>query len=264
MSGIYFNGSVVGECIYRNGQMISGEDQYNYANECNFIKNFVNTLHSIDNRIVCPTNIDRIFEIDSANKYPYFSLIIDNRYTIDFKRKSKINDNDIADGYELFSEFWSGSRQLLFADSAYPFDGKAKKEWKFCIAANNKVLTLNLGNYNASKLPFSFVSFSESSVGGYAGIYSANSSASAISQNFRLDDNIIAQKVDRIPYAYNTSDSTNVEYIADKSFIINNSQTRRFSTDGLCDISTITPNILIDLDNKTYYSLDSHTLIPVS
>lgn len=240
------------------------------SDEFTFIKTFITNLINCDERITWETKLNEITssnfddletQYNTANSTPSFTININNRITITFKRG--LQSSVQATGYTITSNCFTISRIINFSSSGSTSSTTSIRTWKFVIAANQGSVCLSFDGYNVElgKYAYSFCTISEDNVSGYSGHYLAG--ANAISQPFYMNDGSSIVKTDRLPYIYDSNNETNVEIIANKVFITSNSSNRKVSLKSFCDVSTVAANQIMYVNNKKYYSVDTHTLMEV-
>lgn len=235
------------------------------SDEKTFIKTFVATLTQYPNiTAVVPSGytnfnqyIDAQFELTSG--HPTFSLKLYD-LELEFRRFYPISSTTGV--YLVSTSLTSDSIPLYFTSSSYDKNAVNVRSYKICIASNNSVTYLSLGDYNSTVLPFSAVGISLSSTNS-ACAASTTGTTRAINRAFTDMNGNVITKIDRCNYLYNASNATIIEVIKSKAFVTANSSSHAFTTTGLWDVSTVPAEATINIGTKQYYALDAHTIMEV-
>ena len=235
------------------------------TDEKSFIKKFVEELTAFQGiTAVIPSGyatfddyIDAQFAASSG--VPTFSLKL---YGFEIKFRRSIAVTSGTSWYSVTQSLASGSVSLSFASSVYGINDVNVRSFKICIASNNSVTYLSLGNDDSTVLPFSAVGISLSSTNSACAASTTNT-IRAINSTFTDRNGNAVTKIDRCNYLYDTSDATSVEVIKNKVFVTANSASRAFTTTGLWDVSTVPAEAAINIGTKQYYALDAHTIMEV-
>ena len=100
-----------------------------------------------------------------------------------------------------------------------------------------------------------------SPVNGYA--MGTTTAKRAASSSIILSNNTNAKFVHRLPYMYNTSDTTNIEIVKSKVLVAENTENKLLVLNNVYDVSTVPADNKIIIDNKKYFCLDNHTIMEV-
>lgn len=235
------------------------------SDEKTFIKTFVATLTQYPNiTAVVPSGyanfnayIDAQFATSSG--VPTFSLKL---YDLELEFRRGVAVTSSVSSYSVTQSLASGRVSLSFASSVYDINAVTVRSFKICIASNNSVTYLSLGDYNSTVLPFSAVGISLSSTNS-ACAASNTDTIRAINSAFTDRNGNAITKIDRCNYLYNASNATIIEVIKSKAFVTANSSSHAFTTTGLWDVSTVPAEATINIGTKQYYALDAHTIMEV-
>lgn len=237
-----------------------------FSTELNFIKAFIAAVTEADDRIICPTeNLDSQF--DSGDNQPEFELTIDNCCTLRFVRSSTLatgeNYYQVTDNLNR-----TGPVFLIYQSSTSQADAATLRTWRFKVVANDGILRLDLGSYDADmKNPdLSVVTVACREAHGSAVSCRNNNTAKtppAINEAFTMTDSSVIKKADRLPYHYDMEDPSMLEIIKNKVFTVPENEERVFTAETLYDSSLIASDSILSLSGKTYYSLDGHTIMEV-
>ena len=84
-----------------------------------------------------------------------------------------------------------------------------------------------------------------------------------MSSGFKTTGGQVYARVDRLPFTYNSSDSTKIELIKSKTFVEGGTTNRAFETSKIIDSTTVTADRDISINSTKYYALDSNTLMEI-
>ena len=235
------------------------------TDEKSFIKKFVEELTAFQGiTAVIPSGyatfddyIDAQFELTSG--YPTFSLMM-NGFELIFTRNSAITGG--ANGYTLSTLLNSSTAYLMFCQGSLRIGDTGIRSIKVSIAAKGSITALYFGSYNSTYFTFSAVSISLSADLSACAV-SNMQGTKAIASAFSLSNDLVASKIDRCNYTYDTSNATNIEVIKNKIFVSANSASRMFTVNDLWDVSTVPVETNLTIGGKNYFSLDNHTIMEV-
>lgn len=230
-----------------------------YSTELQFLQAFINAITAADSRITCTTDDLETQFADTSNT-PTFTLSVDGIYTITFTRNNKLSSSSYA--YLVTSSTYSGSIYLNFSSSSYYYYEKATRTWKFSVVANSEDIYLKLaaydGNLNSPAAKWLLIKNNTISVCGVQ--FGSTNIMSAV---FKTTGGQVYTRVDRLPFTYNSSDSTKIELIKSKTFVEGGTTNRAFETGKIIDSTTVTANQIISINSTKYYALDNNTLMEV-
>ena len=233
-----------------------------YSTELQFLQAFINAITAADSRITCTTkDLETQFAYDSNT--PTFTLSVSDSvneiYTIIFTRYYDLRSG--CTGYYVTSSTFT-DYSLDFISDRHGQDDKAIRTWKFAVVANSEGVYLKLAAYNAilSSPNKKWLSIKNNAISACA---VGAGTTSIMSSNFVSTGGQVYQKVDRLPFTYNSSDSTKIELIKSKTFVEGSTTNRAFETSKIIDSTTVTADQIISIDSTKYYALDSNTLMEI-
>lgn len=231
-----------------------------YGTELQFLQAFINAITAADSRITCTTNDLETQFADTSNT-PTFTLSIDGIYTITFTRSDKLNSSSYR--YAITSPTYNGSIDFSFNNSYNAYDAKVTRTWKFSVVANSENIYLKLARYNENlnSPAAKWLSIKNNTIS-VCGVQFG--STNIMSATFETTEGQIYTRVDRLPYTYNSSDSTKIELIKSKTFVEGSTTNRAFETDKMIDSTTVTADRIISINSTKYYALDSNTLMEIT
>lgn len=234
-----------------------------FGTELQFLQAFINAITAADSRITCTTKgLETQFAYDSNT--PTFTLSVSDSvneiYTITFTRYGALSSSGYK--YMVSSSTYSGDIDFLFSNNSYDYDVKATRTWKFSVMANSEDIYLKLARYdgNLNSPTIKFLSIKNNAISACA---VGAGTTSIMTSDFVSTGGQVYQKVDRLPYTYNSSDSTKIELIKSKTFVENSTTNRAFETSKIIDSTTVTADQIISIDSTKYYALDSNTLMEI-
>lgn len=234
-----------------------------YGTELQFLQAFINAITAADSRITCTTN-NLAAQFETETNTPSFTLSVSDSvneiYTITFTRYGALSSNCYK--YIVSSSTYSGDIDFLFSNNSYGYDVKATRTWKFSVMANSEGVYLKLAAYNAilSSPNKKWLSIKNNAISACA---VGAGTTSIMTSDFVSTGGQVYQKVDRLPYTYNSSDSTKIELIKSKTFVENSTTNRAFETSKIIDSTTVTADQVISINSTKYYALDSNTLMEI-
>ena len=233
-----------------------------YSNEQNFIKNFIQTIiANSNNKITCPDYNSIDF---SSSTSVSFTLCFLGRYNLSFKK-----DNNYGGFYTIkevdFDEEKQESIQLFQSPSVSSpqIDTICQRNLKLTLLVTENLILLKIANQS----PIIFIDTT---------LFEAqNWNSDSENQNFNLTltnkqtSNLFSgYQYNRFPYKKKTN-LNNVELSYKKTFVDTNStdssvlKSKVFDTGNLfIDCSYIPKNMIIEINNQKYYSLNNYLLIP--
>ena len=230
-----------------------------HSTEEGFITAFISALTSADERITCLTE-DLPEQFENNDNVPEFVISIAGSCLLTFTRVGRLSERCFA--YDVADQNGNASGRLYFTNNTLPKSQLAKRCFKYALTANEGVVNLSLYSLNSllSSPVFSCTVITSENVICCGAVSNA---LSAIGGELVSQDSELFIKKDRLPYAYDTQEVTTAELIRNKVFTDPESDIRCFVTESLFDISTVTPNTVMTIGAKRYYSLDSHTIMEV-
>ena len=229
-----------------------------YGTELQFIQKLIEEITSADSRITCTTDdIEEQFADSSAT--PTFSFDFAGWDTITFTRNgSGATSNYIVRSTTNTSVYGS----IPFTSSSVNRDANTTRTYSFRIAGNSQAISFEFAGYNTTiQTPtMQLVVINNGSISGTA---VSTSQEYGIRKPLVMSDNSSAQKVDRLPYAYNSQDTSLLEYSESKTFLSESSTNRVFSLSKMRDVTATVPRTTISLDGQRYYVLDQYTIMEV-
>lgn len=231
-----------------------------YSTELQFLQAFIAAITAADSRITCTTNDLETQFADDSNK-PTFTLSVDGIYTITFTRNSPLRNASYT--YEVTSSTYSGNLNLNFFGSTLYYYNKATRAWKFSVVANSEGIYLKLAvfNGNLNSPAAKWLSIKNNTISACAVQFG---STNIMSSDFKTTGGQVYAKVDRLPYTYNSSDSTKIELIKSKTFVEGGTTNRAFETSKIIDSTIVTADRDISINSTKYYALDSNTLMEIT
>lgn len=230
-----------------------------YGTELQFLQAFINVITAADSRITCTTDDLETQFADTSNK-PTFTLSVDGIYTITFTRDYALNSTSY--NYVVTSPTYSGSASLRFSSGYNAYNDKATRAWKFSVVANSEDIYLKLaacdGNLNSPTAKW--LSIKNNTISACAVQFG---STNIMSSGFKTTGGQVYASVNRLPYTYNSSDSTKIELIKSKTFVEGGTTNRAFETSKIIDSTTVTADRDISINSTKYYALDSNTLMEI-
>ena len=232
-----------------------------FGTEMQFLQAFINAITAADSRITCDcTDSDLAAQFADTSNNPTFTLSVDEIYTITFTRYGALSSNCYK--YIVSSSTYSGNIDFLFSGNSYDYDAKGTRTWKFSVMANSESVYLKLAAHNAilSSPNKKWLSIKNNAISACA---VGAGTTSIMTSDFVSTGGQVYQKVDRLPYTYNSSDSTKIELIKSKTFVENSTTNRAFETSKIIDSTTVTADQIISINSTKYYALDSNTLMEI-
>lgn len=223
------------------------------SDEKTFIKAFVKELTSADSRITCDDDIDEAFK----DSYVQFEVNFGENFHVTFGRN---------DGYAYFADVYiNGNKNVIdgglqYSESGISRDIVAMRTWKLIVVSNEKSIYVMFGNYN-STMP-------ESPKFSIMGLLDGSFSAATFATDTDiLSSDIIGTSTGNEGSTYKFADRLNygvadgsVEIIKDKALLNDTSKFIDFA--GLYDCTTMPSTLNVTIDDKRYYTLNNHTLMP--
>ena len=229
-----------------------------YGTELQFIQKLIEEITSADSRITCTTDdIEEQFADDSAT--PTFSFDFAGWDTITFTRIG----SGATNAYIVRSTTNTSSySSISFISSSTYRANDTTRTYSFRIAGNSQAISFEIAGYNtAIQTPnMQLVVINNGSISGTA---IASSQEYGIRKLLVMSDNSSVQKVDRLPYVYNSQDTSLLEYSESKTFLSGSSTNRAFSISKMRDVTATVPRTTISLDGQRYYVLDQYTIMEV-
>ena len=230
-----------------------------YGTELQFVQKLIEEITSADSRITCLTDdIEEQFADTSAT--PTFSFSFAGWDTITFTR----NSSDFASDYVIRSTTNTSTySSISFISLSTPRTSTTMRTYSFRIAGNSQAISFEIAGYNTTiQTPdMQFVVVNNGSISGTA--VASSSEIYGIQRTFVMSDNSSVQKVDRLQYAYNSQDTSLLEYSESKTFLAGSSTNRAFSLSKMRDVTATVPRTTISLDGQRYYVLDQYTIMEV-
>ena len=231
-----------------------------YGTELQFLQAFINAITAADSRITCTTNDLETQFADTSNK-PTFTLSVDGIYTITFTRYYELTSSSYR--YAVTSSIYSGNLDLDFSNSYNAYNDKVTRTWKFSVVANSEDIYLKLARHdgNLNSPAEKWLSINNNNISACSW---QSGSYNIMTSGFVTTGGQVYKKVDRLPYTYNSSDSTKIELIKSKTFVEGGTTNRAFETDKMIDSTTVTADQIISINSTKYYALDNNTLMEIT
>lgn len=238
------------------------------STEKEFISAFITSITSVTNRITRTSTTATCEDIyDAGSGTPTFTLRIDNNFELIFTRYGALGNT--ADRFSItVNNLLRGSQEisnlgLIFAQAGKIATSIDARAWKFIIAANDKAVTLMLGNYNTD--------FSSDGARFASIVDTVRATAFVIAYSlsearFYFSDGTSGSIRHRLSYIYDGSDMSKVEIIKNKSVILSGvtPATRANTISGIYDCSRIPVTYtLVTIGNTNYFAVDSNTIMPI-
>ncbi len=230
-----------------------------YGTELQFVQKLIEEITSADSRITCLTD-DIEEQFADASATPTFSFSFAGWDTITFTRSS----SGAVYSYTVRSTTNTSTYGTIsFTSSSVDRSTYTTRAYSFRIAGNSQAISFEIAPHNTTiQTPnLQFVVVNNGSISGTAVM--STSGTYGIQKMFVMSDNSSAQKVDRLPYAYNSQDTSLLEYSESKTFLFANSTNRAFSLSKMRDVTVTVPRTTISLDGQRYYVLDQYTIMEV-
>ena len=230
-----------------------------YSTEYAFISDFISSLTEADNRISCLTaDLESQFENSSAR--PCFEISIAVICTLRFERISQLEYTDYC--YSVTD--WNGivTGMLYFANNPIAASQQMKRSYKYAVQANDSVINLSLYSF-LNEMYSPEISCTVIADGNNTCYGIAEDKTSAIGEDLINAENAVFVKQDRLSYIFSEESASSAELIRNKVFCDGTSGVRAFATEGLYDITTVTPDTVITVSSRNYYALDGHTIMEV-
>lgn len=230
-----------------------------YGTELQFLQAFINAITAADSRITCTTNDLETQFADTSNK-PTFTLSVDGIYTITFTKDYVLTSTSYK--YVVTSSTYSGNSDLNFSSGYNAYYEKATRTWKFSVVANSEGIYLKLARYdgNLNSPVAKWLSIKNNTISACAVQFG---STNIMSSNLVSTGGQVYTRVNRLPFTYNSSDSTKIELIKSKTFVEGGTTNRAFETSKIIDSTTVTADRDISINSTKYYALDSNTLMEI-
>lgn len=230
-----------------------------YGTELQFLQAFINAITAADSRITCTTN-DLETQFETSTNTPTFTLSVDGIYTITFTRDYILSSTGCR--YVVTSSAYSGNISIDYCSSYNDYNAKATRTWKFSVVANSEDIYLKLAAYdkNLNSPTAKWLSIKNNTISACAVQFG---STNIMSSGFKTTGGQVYTRVDRLPFTYNSSDSTKIELIKSKTFVEGGTTNRAFETSKIIDSTTVTADRDISINSTKYYALDSNTLMEI-
>lgn len=234
------------------------------SDEKTFLKTFVEQLTSSDSRITCDTDIDEQFADITNIPAITFNIANSGGCKIQFIRKTALSTTEFI----YFCDFYINGIKYSIADgikfSEFLFVGSdiARRTFKFTVVSNEKVLYVAFGNYDTampSSAKASFMCIADGNLTAATMVQNASAASSDFTVTSQLNNGLSCNFADRINY---TLANSKLEVIKNKSLLDGNSN-KILAFSGLYDCSTIPQFINFNIDKSNYYSIGTHTLMPI-
>ena len=230
-----------------------------YGTELQFVQKLIEEITSADSRITCTTDdIEEQFADDSAT--PTFSFSFAGWDTITFTR----NGYGATNTYIIRSTTNTSTYGAIYFTSSTAYRNvDITRAYSFRIAGNSQAISFEIAgdNDNTQTPDMQLVVINNGSISGTA--VASSPGEYGIQKTFVMSDNSSVQKVDRLPYAYNSQDTSLLEYSESKTFLSGSSTNRAFSLSKMRDVTATVPRTTISLDGQRYYVLDQYTIMEV-
>lgn len=235
-----------------------------FGTELQFLQAFINAIKASvsGNRITCDCTDSDLAEqfADDSNK-PTFTLSVDEIYTITFTRRDVLRNSDYK--YEVTSSAFGGYISLDYYPGSAARNEKVTRTWKFSVMANSENIYLKLAVYNGNLTSSPTEKWLSVKNNNILACAACSGSYNIMIYGFVTSGGQVYKKVDRLPYTYNSSDSTKIELIKSKTFVENSTTNRAFEISKIIDSTTVTADQIISIDSTKYYALDSNTLMEI-
>lgn len=230
-----------------------------YGTELQFIQKLIEEITSADSRITCTTG-DIEEQFADASAIPTFSFSFAGWDTITFTR----DGSDATYSYVVRSTTNTstyGSISFTYPPTYRKATGT--RTYSFRIAGNSQAISFEIAEYNVTiQTPkMQLVVINNGSISGTA--VTSSWGEYGIQKTLIMSDNSSVKKVDRLPYAYNSQDTSLLEYSESKTFLSESSTNRAFSLSKMRDVTATVPRTTISLDGQRYYVLDQYTIMEV-
>ena len=229
-----------------------------YGTELQFIQKLIEEITSADSRITCTTD-DIEEQFADASATPTFSFDFAGWDTITFTRIG----SGATNAYIVRSTTNTSSySSISFISSSTYRANDTTRTYSFRIAGNSQAISFEIAGDNTTiQTPtMQLVVINNGSISGTA---IASSQEYGIRKLLVMSDNSSVQKVDRLPYVYNSQDTSLLEYSESKTFLSGSSTNRAFSLSKMRDVTATVPRTTISLDGQRYYVLDQYTIMEV-
>ena len=229
-----------------------------YGTELQFVQKLIEEITSADSRITCTTD-DIEEQFADASVTPTFSFNFAGWDTITFTR----NNSGATNSYIVRSTTNTSAYSMInFTSSSVGRDANTTRMYSFRIAGNSQAISFEIAGHNTTiQAPtMQLVVINNGSISGTA---VSTSQEYGIQKPLIMSDNSSVQKVDRLPYTYNSQDTSLLEYSESKTFLSGSSTNRAFSLSRMRDVTAIVPRTTISLDGQRYYVLDQYTIMEV-
>lgn len=230
-----------------------------YGTELQFIQKLIEEITSADSRITCLTDdIEEQFADTSVK--PTFSFDFAGWDTITFTRNGSASATDYLIRSTTNTSAYSS---ITFISSSTVRTYTTTRTYSFRIAGNSQIISFEVAGHNSTiQTPnLQFVVINNGSISGTA--VASSTGTYGIQRTFVMSDNSSVQKVDRLPYTYNSQDTSLLEYSESKTFLSGSSTNRAFSLSKMRDVTATVPRTTISLDGQRYYVLDQYTIMEV-
>lgn len=233
-----------------------------YGTELQFVQKLIEEITSADSRITCLTD-DIEEQFADASATPTFSFSFAGWDTITFTR----NGAGVTSSYSVRSTTNTTSGAYIHfsspsSSSLVGRDDNTTRTYSFRIAGNSQAISFEIATYdNTIQTPnMQLVVINNGSISGTA---VSTSQEYGIQKTLIMSDNSSVRKVDRLPYTYNSQDTSLLEYSESKTFLSGSSTNRAFSLSKMRDVTATVPRTTISLDGQRYYVLDQYTIMEV-
>lgn len=226
--------------------------------ELQFVQKLIEEITSADSRITCTTD-DIEEQFANASATPTFSFSFAGWDTIAFTRSGSGAVNTYIVRSTTNTSTYGA---IYFISSSTGRSANTTRAYSFRIAGNSQAISFEIAGYNTNiQTPnMQLVVINNGSISGTA-ITSSNDYG--IRKPLVMSDNSSVKKVDRLPYAYNSQDTSLLEYSESKTFLSESSTNREFSLSKMRDVTATVPRTTISLDGQRYYVLDQYTIMEV-
>ena len=233
--------------------------------ELSFLQAFITAITAADG-ITCTTS-DLATQFSDTSNTPSFSLSVGGMDTLTFTRSQALTNTTsfykVSSANRTIGDY---SFYLTFSSNSRGYDVVDTRKWKFMAVGKGSAIYLAFANHDMAVTPPSAHKWMFVGNGTKKGTaYRPYTSYDYLlmSETFYSSQLESYKKADRINYRYSANNPNSLETVHNKAFLDTESTDLEFVCANLWDCSTVTPSTSMVISGKTYYSLDSHTLLEV-
>lgn len=235
------------------------------STELEFMKAFINTLTTVDERIICESDETTIQKFITNNGTPMY-IKINNSCKIKIIRKDGYNGYT-SNTYEftiIINNNGYNTTTLKFNNNVYSYDAIATRTLNFSVVSNDNAIFISIGEWNNYSIPDQKIFILSVDCDNFTavGVSNSFSSLNTLYCTDLVNTNQTIKLINRLAYQDGGNDITNT--IDSKVFVDASSNTYFDELPkGLMDCSYMTSPSVISTNSGKFFTLNNYTLIPI-